>query len=244
MLLKVSLLLPQLFCNVEFEFSWFPQNRNTGVLINDFVFALDSPDKDLWNIDLLDTYTFRFVWYRYPGVFCLQGVLKMSSRHVFRTSSLHVFKASSRRFQHNNVSSPRRLQDVFKSSCEMSQDVFKTSSRRFQRNNFSSPEAFQDIFKSSCKMSQDVFNTSSRRLGRRKFVTLKTRRRRLQDGFKTNKCLLASNLVVTTHITINYSRPNFFLKWIFKSKQWVECTLRSKNCFQFTKWEISFYSSS
>ena len=183
MLLKVSLLLPQLFCNVEFEFSWFPQNRNTGVLINDFVFALDSPDKDLWNIDLLDTYTFRFVWYRYPGFFCLQGVLKMSSRHVFRTSSLHVFKASSRRFQHNNFSSPRRLQDVFKSSCEMSQDVFKTSSRGFQRNNFSSPKTssrrlqvvlrdisrrFQYVFKTSWKAktsyAEDAAKTSSRRL--------------------------------------------------------------------------------
>ena len=132
MLLKISLLLPQLFCNVEFEFSWFPQNRNAGVLINDFVLALDSSDKDLWNIDLLDTYTFRFVCYRYLGFFFLQGVLKMSSRHVFRTSSRHVSKTSSRRFQHNNISSPktssRRLQVVLWDVSRRFQDVFKAFS--------------------------------------------------------------------------------------------------------------------
>ena len=40
-----------------------------------------------------------------------------------------------------------------------------------------------------------------------------------------------SNLTVTTRITTNYSRENFFLKGIFKSKQCVKFTLRSKNYF-------------
>ena len=70
------------------------------------------------------------------------------------------------------------LNSVFKTS---SRYVFKISSRH--------------VFKTS---SRHVFKTSSRRLGRRKIVTLKTcwRRlqdmswRRLEDVFKTNKCLL------------------------------------------------------
>ena len=70
--------------------------------------------------------------YRYPQFFCLQDVLKMSSRQVFRTSSRHVFKTPSRRLQRNDFScfrtSLRRLvrclQDIFKTSL---QDVFKIS---------------------------------------------------------------------------------------------------------------------
>ena len=49
-----------------------------------------------------------------------------------------------------------------------------------------------------------------------------------------------SNLVVTTRITISYSRANFFLKQLFEQKQ---STLRSKNYFQFTKQLGSFYIS-
>ena len=43
-----------------------------------------------------------------------------------------------------------------------------------------------------------------------------------------------SDLAVTTFITINYSRVNFFLKWIFKSNEGIKSTLWSKNGFQFT----------
>ena len=64
----------------------------------------------------------------------------------------------------------RSSRHVFKTSCR---HVFKTSSRY--------------VFKRS---SGHVFKTSSRRLERRKTVTLKTCRRRLQDVFKTNRCLL------------------------------------------------------
>ena len=136
-----------------------------------FGFALDLPDIDLWNIDLLDTHLDLLdTDITSKNFVCLRDVLKTSSRYVFKTSSRHVFKTSSRH-------------------------VFKTSSRRLQRNNFSSSKTswrrLQDFFKTSCKMS-------SRRLGRRKIVTLKTRWRRLQDMswrhledvLKTNKYLL------------------------------------------------------
>ena len=83
MLLKILSLLPHLFCNVEIEFSWFhntkqsseililkielllelQSNTNMEILgsINDFGFALDSSDIEFRNIDLLDTYTSRYV---------------------------------------------------------------------------------------------------------------------------------------------------------------------------------------
>ena len=40
---------------------------------------------------------------------------------------------------------------------------------------------------------------------------------------------IISNLAVTTHLTINYSRADFFLKWVLKSKQYVKFTFRSEN---------------
>ena len=102
MLLNTSILLPQLFCNVEFEFSWF---HNTKIhqkfwfwkyIINDFGFSLDSSDVDLWNIDLLDTDipSKHFV--------CLQDVLKTSSAKKNSPSK----------------TSSRRLQDVFARSLQ------------------------------------------------------------------------------------------------------------------------------
>ena len=107
MLLKTSFLLPHLFCNVEFDFTWFhnnqtvvrdfnSQNRNAWVsrywnywvLINAFWIRLDLSDIDIWDIDLSDTdldlldkdiHSKHFV--------CLQDVFKTSSRHVLNTSS-------------------------------------------------------------------------------------------------------------------------------------------------------------
>ena len=94
MLLNTSILLPQLFCNVEFEFSWF---HNTKIhqkfwfwkyIINDFGFSLDSSDVDLWNIDLLDTDipSKHFV--------CLQKKIHLPRRpeDAFKTSLQEVFK--------------------------------------------------------------------------------------------------------------------------------------------------------
>ena len=137
---------------------------------------------------MLDTYSLRFVRYRYPPFFfCLQDIIKMSWRHfwkatsrhvlkttwrhVFKTSSRHAVKMSWRRLQCNNCLS--FLQDVLRRFQDVLRDVFKTSSKRL------------------CK-------TSSRRLGRPKILTLKTcwmrfqdmSWRSLQDVFKTNKCLL------------------------------------------------------
>ena len=79
MLLKTSFLLPHLLCNVEFEFSWFLNTKQssktlilkidvllelkkkmnieiTGFRLMHLGFALVSSDIDLGNIDLLDTY--------------------------------------------------------------------------------------------------------------------------------------------------------------------------------------------
>ena len=68
---------------------------NYWVLINDFGFALDLSDIDLWNKDLLDTCIFRFVRDRHPPFFVCK-----TSWKCFRDMS------------------PRRLEDVL-------QDVFK-----------------------------------------------------------------------------------------------------------------------
>ena len=50
-----------------------------------------------------------------------------------------------------------------------------------------------------------------------------------RSGIKVAKGFpIISNLAVTTRITINHSRANFFLKWIPKSKQCDKSTLRPK----------------
>ena len=81
-------------------------------------FALELPNVDLSNIDLLDTHL-DLLDTDIPSKYfaCLHNIFKTSSRHIFKTSSRHVFR------------------HVFKTS---SRHVFKTSSRRLQRNNFSS----------------------------------------------------------------------------------------------------------
>ena len=85
-----------------------------------FGFALELPNVDLLNIDLIDTHL-DLLDTDIPSKYCdcLHNVFKTSSRHVFKTSSRHVSKTSSRH--------------VSKTS---SRHVFKTSSRRLQRNNF------------------------------------------------------------------------------------------------------------
>ena len=125
-----------------------------------FGFALDLSDIDLLNVDLLDQ--------RYAHL------------------DLFVSKTSWRRLQ--DISS-RRLQDM--------------SSRRFQDilgvTIFRLPRHLEDVFKMFCEMpSRHLCKTSSKCLGRREVITLKTcwRRpqdmpwRRLQDLWKTKKCLL------------------------------------------------------
>ena len=83
-----------------------------------FGFALELSDIDLWNIDLFDTHLDLLSPDKYTDIpskyfFCLQNIVKTSSRHVFKTFSKHAFKTPSRH-------------------------VFKTSSRRLQRKNFTS----------------------------------------------------------------------------------------------------------
>ena len=79
---------------------------------------LDTSDRDLWNIDLLDTNTFRFVRYWYPHYF------------FSKTSWRCLQDMSSGRLQ--DMSS-RRLQDVLEDKkllCwRLFEDVFKASSR-------------------------------------------------------------------------------------------------------------------
>ena len=130
---------------------------------------------------------------------------------------MFVSKASWRRRQRNSFSSPktpsRRLQEVFKTSCEMSSWYL------------------QDIFK---MCSQDVFKTSWRRLGRQKIVTLKTCWRHLQDVLKTNKCLLGKvsdainfdNLLAKLHA---YGFANKSLKLIksYLTNRWQKTKVNS-----------------
>ena len=148
-----------------------------------FGFALELSDIDLWNTDLLDTHLDLLSRDKYTDIpskyfVCLHKIFKRSSRHVFKTSSRRLQDMSSRRLQdmssrHLQDMSSRRLQDM---SSRRLQDVFSVTIFRL-------PKRLQDVL-------QHVFKTSSRRLGRRKIVTLKTCWRRLQDVFKTNRCLL------------------------------------------------------
>ena len=108
----------------------------------------------------------------------------MSSRRLQDMSSKHLSDMSSRRFQ--DMSS-RRLQDVF------SITIFRL------------PRHLQGAL-------QYVFKTSSRRLGRHKIVTVKTCWRRLQDMscgrlqdvFKTIKCLPGKNRLNRLDIWVIY----------------------------------------
>ena len=130
-------------------------------------------DIDLWIVDLLDAYTFRFVRYRYLHFF------------VSKTSWKCLQDMSWRRLQ---GMSSRRLQ----------RHVFKTSWRRLQRSNFSSSKTplrrivicLQDVFNTSWKTknryAEDVLKTSSRHVSK----VLKTS----SNVFKTNKFLLGSQL--------------------------------------------------
>ena len=158
MLLKTSFLLPHLFCNVEFDFTWFhnnqtvvrdfnSQNRNAWVsrywnywvLINAFWIRLDLSDIDIWDIDLSDT-----------DLDLLDKDIPSKHLFVSKKSSRCLEDSSSRRPQDI---SPRRLQDM--------------SSRRLQRNIFSfSKTSSWPICKMSWKTkncyAEDVLKTSSR----------------------------------------------------------------------------------
>ena len=107
-----------------------------------FGFALELPDIDLWNTDLLDTHLDLLSRDKYAGIpskyfVCLHKIFKRSSRHVFKTSSRHVFKTSSRHVfrmssRHGlKMSSAQQFfvfQDVLKKNC-YAEEVLKTSSR-------------------------------------------------------------------------------------------------------------------
>ena len=111
-----------------------------------FGFPLVLSDKDLRNIDLLDTHL-DLLHTNIPNktLFSLQDILETSSRHALKTSSRHVFKTSC--LQQSNFSSSKTfsrrpaicLQDVFKAAFNTkncyAEDVLKTSSRHaFKRS--------------------------------------------------------------------------------------------------------------
>ena len=68
-----------------------------GFKLMHFGFALVLSDKDLGNIDLLDTHLDLLDTNIPSNLFVsLQDMLKSSSRYLFKTSSIRVFKTSSR----------------------------------------------------------------------------------------------------------------------------------------------------
>ena len=113
-------------------------------------------------------------WRRLEDMFW-RRLQDMSSRHLKDMSSRRLQDMSSRPLQRNNFSSSKTFfQDVFfKTSL---QDVFKMSSRRFQ-------DVLEDEKLLRWKYFEDVFKT------------------RLEDVFKTNKCLLG---IVWKSIAIFY----------------------------------------
>ena len=153
MLLKTSFLLPYLFCNVEFDFTWFhnnqtvvkdfnSQNRNAWVsrseeywnywvLINAFWIRLDLSDIDMWDVDLSDTdldlLDKDIPSKHYVG---LQDVFKTCLQNVFKSCLQDVLKTSSKRLQDVFA---RRIQDILEDEKLLRwrrfEDVFETSAR-------------------------------------------------------------------------------------------------------------------
>ena len=123
MLRKILLLLPHLFCNAKFEFSWFfntneqhqtiirdfnSENRNAvwvskwdeyhnyWVLINAFWIHLDLSDIDMWDMDLSDTdLDLLDADISSKHFVYLQDVLKTFLEDVFKTCLQDVFETSS-----------------------------------------------------------------------------------------------------------------------------------------------------
>ena len=100
MLRKISLLLPHLFCNVEFEFSSFYNTKQSLEILT-------------LKIEMLLEFQFRRIL-KLLGSGCLQDISSrrlqdMSSRRLQRNNFLSS-KTSSRRLA-------RCLQDVFKKVC-------------------------------------------------------------------------------------------------------------------------------
>ena len=142
-----------------------------------FGFALELPDIDLWNTDLLDTHLGLLnpeisiqispVSILFVSIKSLRGLQDMSSRHLQDVFSVRIFRF------------PRRLQDVLEMSSRRLarglQDVFKRSSRRFQEVfKTSLQEVLEDVKLLPWRRVEDVFRTC------------------LEDVFKTNKCLLGN----------------------------------------------------
>ena len=137
--------MPHLFYNVEFQFSWFcntKQSSEISVLKTEmlldfqnktnidiagfsliyFRFALDLSDIGLWNIDLINLFRYRFVIFA-----CIHNVLKTSSRGLqdmpsrryeddFRVIIFCLPRRLGRRKIFTLKTCWRRLQDVLKTN--------------------------------------------------------------------------------------------------------------------------------
>ena len=130
--------------------------------------------------------------------------------------------------------SPRHLEDVLKTCLEdiswrLLQDGFSVTIFRLPRH-------LQDIL-------WDVFKTSLKRVRRWKIVTLKMcwRRlpgmswRRLQDIFKTNKCLLGCiwNILMIFLVCMHFFSPKMVHEYVYVRK-WTD----SSHCTNFDLLEV------
>ena len=123
MLRKISLLLPHLFYNVEFEFSWFHNTKQSSEIL---ILKRENQLK-FQNSRILKLLN-RFVKHRLFRR--LEDVFKTSSRHVFKMSSAWQFFVIQDVFktylQDKKLLRWRRVEDFFKTCLE---DIFKTSWR-------------------------------------------------------------------------------------------------------------------
>ena len=111
-----------------------------------FGFALELPDIDLWNIDLLDTHL-DFLDTDIPSNYfvCLHNVFKTSPRHVFKTSSRDVLKAC--------------LQDVFSvTSFRLSRSIQEIFAKCLQ-------DILEEVKLLRWRHVEDVFKTNKCLLG-------------------------------------------------------------------------------
>ena len=144
-----------------------------------FGFALELSNVDLLNIDLLDTHLDLLDTDILSKYFACL-------HNVFKVSSRYVFKTS---WRHVLKTFSRR---IFKTS---SRRIFKTSSRRLQGNSsLSSKTSWGRL----ARCLEDILED------------LKLLRwRRVEDVFKTNKCLLGCNMRKPWHFLFYFSLLQF-----------------------------------
>ena len=105
----------------------------------------------------------------------------LPSEDVFKTSTIRLDQDQYIRLGH---ASSRRLQDIFKTSC---QDVFKTSSKGLQGDR-------KNVFKTSSRRLQDIFKTSCK------------------DAFKMFwRCIIRLNCLPSSRICLGHTSEKFMV---------------------------------